>query len=66
LDKVYFPYGVIYISKTEALKKFRSFYQEKTIPYFIERWQNYEIDDIYEQVCIEAINKYRWDHADAQ
>jgi CMP-N-acetylneuraminic acid synthetase len=59
LDKVYFPYGVIYISKTEALKNYKTFYQERTIPYFIERWQNYEIDDIYEQVCIEAIFAYR-------
>jgi CMP-N-acetylneuraminic acid synthetase len=58
-DKVFFPYGVIYISKTEALRNYRTFYQNRTIPYFIERWQNYEIDDIYEQVCIEAIHAYR-------
>ena len=59
LPNVYFPYGVIYISKVDALKKYRTFYQERTIPYFIERWQNYEIDDIYDFVCVEAILKYR-------
>lgn len=57
LPKVYFPYGVVYLSKTDALKKYKTFYQEKTIPYLIERWQNYEIDDIYDFICIEAILK---------
>lgn len=59
LPKVYFPYGIVYLSKVDALKKYKTFYQERTIPYFIERWQNYEIDDIYDFICVEAILKYR-------
>lgn len=59
LPKVYFPYGVIYLSKVDALKKYKTVYQEKIIPYFIERWQNYEIDDIYDFMCVEAIIKQR-------
>lgn len=59
LPKVYFPYGVVYLSKTDTLKKYKTFYQEKTIPYFIERWQNYEIDDIYDFICVEAIIKHK-------
>lgn len=59
LPDVYFPYGVIYLSKVDALKKHKTFYQERTIPYFVERWQNYEIDDIYDFVCVEAILKHR-------
>jgi CMP-N-acetylneuraminic acid synthetase len=55
LNKVFFPYGVIYLSKTEEFIKQKTFYQERTIPYIIERWQNYEIDDIYDFICIEAI-----------
>ncbi len=55
LEKVYFPYGVIYLVKTEMLIKHRTFYQDRTIPYFIERWQNYEVDDIYDFKCIEAV-----------
>ena len=55
----YFPYGVIYISKVSALKKHNSFYQPKSIPYTIERWQNYEVDDIFDFCCIEAIIKIR-------
>jgi CMP-N,N'-diacetyllegionaminic acid synthase len=59
LPKTYFPYGVVCLSKVDALTKYRTFYQERTIPYFIERWQNYEIDDIYDFICVEAILKNR-------
>lgn len=58
LPKTYFPYGVIYLSKISAYKKHKTFYQERTIPYFIERWQNYEIDDIWDFICVEAILKH--------
>lgn len=61
LPETFFPYGVIYASKVEALKKNKTFYHQRTIPYFIQRWQNYEIDDIYDFVCIEAILKERLD-----
>jgi len=55
----FFPYGVIYAVKTSALKKHPTFYQKKTLAYPIERWQNYEIDDIYDFICVEAILKNR-------
>ncbi len=55
LDRVFFPYGVIYLSKTATLMEYGTFYQRRTIPFFIERWQNYEVDDIYDFVCIEAV-----------
>lgn len=57
LSDAYFPYGVIYLSKVQALSKYRSFYQKRTIPYFIERWQCYEVNDIYDFLAIEAIMK---------
>jgi len=59
MPKVYFPYGVIYLSKVETLKKTRTFYQENTIPYLIERWQNYEIDDLCDFLCVETILKQK-------
>lgn len=55
----YFPYGVIYITKIEALYKYKSFYQRRTIPYFVERWQCYEVDDIYDFMIIETIMQER-------
>lgn len=57
LPEVYFPYGVIYMSKINAFKKNRTFYQKKTIPYFIDRWQSYEIDDMCDFLCNEIILK---------
>lgn len=59
LPKTYFPYGVIYLSKVDTLRIRKTFYQDRTIPYFIERWQNYEIDDVYDFICVEAILKHR-------
>lgn len=59
LPKAYFPYGVVYASKITSLKSEGGFYQARTMPYFIKRWQNYEIDDIWDFLCIEAILKQK-------
>lgn len=58
-DKAYFPYGVVYIIKTDIFKQRKSFYTNNVIPYFIERWQNYEVDDLCDFLCIENILKAR-------
>ena len=57
LTNVYFPYGVIYLSKVDSLREQKTFYQERTIPYLIERWQNYEIDDLDDFFCVEIMLK---------
>ncbi|MGZ7067929.1 MAG: acylneuraminate cytidylyltransferase family protein [Methanobacterium sp.] len=57
--EAYFPYGVIYLSKIDKLLQNKTFYQEHTVPYLIERWQNYEVDDIYDFICIESIMKLK-------
>jgi CMP-N-acetylneuraminic acid synthetase len=57
LSDAYFPYGVIYASKAESLLEERTFYQNRIMPFIIERWQNYEIDDICDFMCIEAMMK---------
>lgn len=57
LPIVYFPYGVIYLASINSLKKYKTFYQDKTLPFVIERWQNYEVDDLYDFICIESILK---------
>ena len=56
-DKAYFPYGVVYLIKTEVFKKEKSFYTNNMIPFFIERWQNYEVDDIVDFDIIELLLK---------
>lgn len=55
LPKVYFPYGVIYLCKTRVLKKQKTFYPKRIMPYLIERWQNYEVDDIFDLICVRTI-----------
>jgi CMP-N-acetylneuraminic acid synthetase len=57
LSKAYFPYGVLYLSKVHALRKHKTFYQRRTLAYLIERWQNYEVDDGCDFICIEALLK---------
>jgi len=56
-DNAYFPYGVIYLSTVESFYCQKKFYTSKTIPYFIERWQNYEIDDLLDFKIVEEIIK---------
>lgn len=54
-DEALFPYGVGYLIKVDVFKAKHTIYTENVLPYYIERWQNYEIDDIYDFCCIETI-----------
>ena len=56
--EAWFPYGVAYMVKVAALRKWRSFYPPKVAGYTIERWQNYEVDDEFDFTCIESIVKH--------
>lgn len=55
LAPAYFPYGVIYIAKIKSYLRHKTFYQKRTIPYILKRWQNYEIDDALDFTIIETI-----------
>jgi len=55
LPPAYFPYGVIYLSSVRALRKYRVAYGGRIVPFPIERWQNYEINDICDFRCVESI-----------
>lgn len=59
-EPAYFPYGVGYLAKTEALLNERTFYLEKCTFYKIKKYQNYEIDDIYGFWCVENIMRNQW------
>jgi CMP-N,N'-diacetyllegionaminic acid synthase len=56
----YFPFGVAYIAKTAALLEENTFYTRRCTYYEIKRYQNYEIDDIYNFLCVEAVMKHEW------
>lgn len=54
----WFPYGVAYAVKTEALRHYRTFYPPRVLGYTIERWQNYEVDDLFDFLCVEAVMQH--------
>ncbi len=56
-DEAFFPYGAGYIVRVDRFMETKSIYMEHMLPYYIERWQNYEIDDLYDFKCIETIMK---------
>jgi len=56
----FFPYGVAYIVKTNALLKEKTVYTKKCMSHIIKRYQNYEIDDIYDFICVDNVMKYEW------
>lgn len=58
-ERAYFPYGVIYLIKVDVLEEKKTIYTEKMLPLFIERWQNYEVDDLCDFLCIESIIQAR-------
>ena len=57
-EPVYFPYGVAYISKTKTLFETETFFPPRTTFHLIQRYQCYEIDDIYDFISIEAVLNY--------
>lgn len=56
----YFPYGVAYIIKTGTLLAEGTFYPDRCTYYCLRRYQNYEIDGIYDFLCVENIMRYEW------
>jgi CMP-N,N'-diacetyllegionaminic acid synthase len=54
----YFPYGVAYIAKTVSLLEGQTFYTRRCTYHMIKRYQNYEIDDIYDFLCVESVMRH--------
>ena len=53
----YFPNGLLYITKTSTLRTEKTRYAVRTLGFLCERWQNQEIDDMIDFLCVEAILK---------
>jgi CMP-N,N'-diacetyllegionaminic acid synthase len=54
----YFPYGVAYIAKTVSLLEEQTFYTRRCTYHMIKRYQNYEIDDLYDFLCVESVMRH--------
>lgn len=59
IDKAYFLDGSVYISEIQSFLSTRSFCHDNTIAYIVPKWKSYEIDDIWDFLCVEAILTYR-------
>ncbi|WP_081606361.1 cytidylyltransferase domain-containing protein [Helicobacter cinaedi] len=57
-ETLYFPYGVAYIAKTTALLQEQTFYTQNCTFYTILPHQCYEVDDLCDFICIEAMMKH--------
>ena len=55
IKKLYFYEGTLYVSVVKVLKKHKSFYHHRTLPYFVPKWKSLEVDDLTDFICIEAI-----------
>ena len=53
----YFLDGTIYISKVNEIMSKKTFYHDKTLPYITDKFKSFEIDDIVDHICVEAIFK---------
>jgi CMP-N,N'-diacetyllegionaminic acid synthase len=56
----FFPYCVAYIVKVKTLLLEETFYPKRCTCYCIKRYQNYEIDDLYDFLCVERVMKHEW------
>lgn len=56
----YFPYGVAYMAKTATLLEENTFYARRATWFRIRRYQRYEIDDLYDFLCVENVMRHVW------
>lgn len=47
--------GSLYISSVEALRTYRGFCHKRTLSHIMPRYKSYEVDDLVDFICIEAI-----------
>jgi CMP-N,N'-diacetyllegionaminic acid synthase len=59
-EAAFFPFGVAYIVKTPVLLAEGTFYPKRTTWFEIKRYQEYEIDDLYDFLCVERVMQHQW------
>lgn len=55
IEPLYSLDGSLYASTVEALRSQRGFCHDRTIPYVTPRYKSFEVDDLVDFICIEAI-----------
>jgi CMP-N,N'-diacetyllegionaminic acid synthase len=59
IEELYFLDGSLYISRVEPLKETKSFYGSKTMGFPVPRWKSFEVDELVDFICIEAVMNRR-------
>lgn len=55
IDDVYFLDGSFYISTVQAIHNYGTFYHEKTLGYVMPKYKSFEVDDLVDFLCVEAM-----------
>lgn len=55
ITELYLFDGSFYISDVSVLLKEKSFYHKRTMGYITPKWKSFEVDDIVDMICVEAI-----------
>jgi CMP-N,N'-diacetyllegionaminic acid synthase len=55
VEPLYCLDGSLYISSVDALRRTRSFCHDRTLPYVTPRYKSFEVDDLVDFICIEAL-----------
>lgn len=58
-EPLYSMDGSLYISSVASARRERAFCHLRTLPYVTPRWKSFEVDDLVDFICIEAILAHR-------
>ena len=59
VEPLYFLEGSLYASAVEVLVAKKSFCHDRTLGYPVPRWKAFEIDELIDLICVEALLKHR-------
>lgn len=55
IEELYFLEGSLYCSAVDAFFRHGTFYHDRTLGYVVPRWKSFEVDELLDLICIEAI-----------
>ena len=57
LSEVYGVFGGMYIAKVDQYIREKTFYSHRVLPFYLEQWQRFEIDDEIDFDCVEMLHR---------
>lgn len=59
LEELYFLEGSVYVSFINVLREKKGFYHDKTGAWIVPRYKSFEVDELVDLICVEALMKAR-------